>query len=87
MYKIIIVALLVLLSFVFTAADSPPIIELKPGMNEISIKVLNKSNLDFESVYVVLQKEDLPEGLSISTNSQSMNVSAKVKLKKVCFYV
>ena len=79
MYKTINVGFLILLSFVFVWANSPPMIELKHGMNEISIKVLNKSNFDFESVYVVVKNENLPAGFSIFQESQNINVNAKSK--------
>jgi len=75
-YKIIIV-FFALMSFVFLGADSPPVIELKPGLNEVTIRVLNKCNSDFESIHVVINQQDLPEGLTISQESQHIKVTAK----------
>ena len=76
MNKIIIVAVLILLLPVFVSADS---IELRPGINEVSIKILNKCDVNFESICVIVKQEDLPEGVFISKNSQHLNVSANSK--------
>ena len=56
-------------------ADSPPAIALKPGRNEVSLKILNKSNLDLESICVIVKAEDLPEGLSIMESMQKVDIS------------
>lgn len=78
MYKILIVGLLILLSFVvFLGADSPPIIVLKPGMNEISIKVQNKFDFDFKSIHVVVKEEDLP-GCGSHQNTEKLFPSYSV---------
>jgi len=77
-YKIII-SFFALMSFIFLGADSPPVIELKPGINEVTLKVLNNCNSDIEAIQVVVEEEDLPEGLTISSTPQHINVSAKSK--------
>ena len=79
MNRIIFVGFLILLLFALVWADSPPTIELKPGSNEVSINVLNNSDLDFESICVVVKQEDLPEGFFILESTQKTNVSAKSK--------
>lgn len=79
MNKIIFIGLLIMLSFLFMGIDVSHQIELKPGMNEISIKVLNNSNVDLDSLHVVMKKEDLPEGLFNSKSSQQIELTAKSK--------
>ena len=75
MNKITTTSLLLLLSFALVWADSPPAIELKPGRNEVSLKIINKSNLDLESICVIVKAEDLPEGLSIMESMQKVDIS------------
>jgi hypothetical protein len=65
------------LSIIFLGADSLSVIELKPGTNEVTLKVLNSCNSDFKAIHVVVKPEDLPEGLTISPVPQSLDVSAK----------
>jgi hypothetical protein len=77
MFHKILMGFVAALSVVFLAADSPPVIELKPGMNEVTLKVFNNCNSDFESIHVVIKPEVLPEGFTISPTPQHLNVSAK----------
>jgi hypothetical protein len=72
-------ALLLLLFFTFVRADSQTEIELKPGNNEVSIKILNNSDLNFESIYLMVEKEDLPDGFVIKQNSAKMTIAPKSK--------
>ncbi len=81
MYKIIIVVLLMLLAPVFVWADSASMIELKPGINEITIKVANNCDIDLQSICVIVNEEDMPDGLHIFSNLQYINVPAKSKTK------
>lgn len=64
-------------SIVLLAADLPPVIELKPGTNEVTLKVLNNCNSDVEAIQVVVKPEVLPEEFTISSVPQQLNVSAK----------
>ena len=73
----IIISFVVLVAFIFLAANSSPMIELKPGMNEETIKVLNKCDSDFESIHVVVDPEDLAEGLTICQDPQSQVIHEK----------
>jgi len=75
MNKITITGLLMLLSFALVWADSPPMIELKPGRNEISLKILNKSNFNLESICAIVKAEDLPEGLSMVESIEKVDIS------------
>lgn len=58
-------------------SESYSTIELKQGTNEISIKVLNKSDIDFKSINIFVEKENIPNGLTISQIDQHLDVSAK----------
>lgn len=69
-------------SIVFLAADSPPVIELKSGANEVTLKVLNNCNSDVEAIQVVIKPEVLPEGFTISSVPQQLDVSAKCQSKQ-----
>jgi len=75
MNKIKIIGFLSLLSFSFVWADTPLVIELQPGRNEVSLKILNKSNLDLQSICVIVKAEDLPEGLSMLESMQKVDIS------------
>lgn len=79
MNKIFKSVLLLLMFFTLVRADSQTEIELKPGNNEIAIKVLNNSDLNFESIYVVVEKKNLPDGFIFKQNSVKMNLSSKSK--------
>ncbi|MBC8182659.1 T9SS type A sorting domain-containing protein [candidate division KSB1 bacterium] len=79
MYKILKSTLLLLLFFTIVLADSQTEIQLKPGNNEIAFKVLNNSELNFESIYVEIKNEDLPVGFVIKQNSAKMNIASKSK--------
>jgi len=72
-------SVLLLLFFTFVQADSQTEIQLKQGNNEITFKVLNNSELNFESVYVEVKKEDLPDGFVIKQNSAKMTIAPKSK--------
>lgn len=77
MNKIIIIGILFFLPC--TVLGNDPIVKLKSGMNEVVIKVQNKSNLGLESINVVVKEKDLPEGISFEKVTQDLNVSAKSK--------
>ncbi|MBC8182649.1 T9SS type A sorting domain-containing protein [candidate division KSB1 bacterium] len=79
MNKIFKLFLLLLLFFTFVRADSQTEIEVKPGNNEITIKVLNNSNLNFASIYVVVENEDLPEGFVFKQNSANLTIAPNSK--------
>ena len=74
------IAVLLLLFFsASTRAERLPTVELRPGTNEIRIKLDNKWNIALESVYVELKPESLPEGISVSPTPSRLDVSAKSK--------
>lgn len=74
-----IIVLLLLVVSAPTWADTLPTVELKPGTNEISIKLHNKWNIDLESVYVELKHGNLPEGFSVSTAPSRLDVRSVSK--------
>lgn len=79
MYRIVNFGALILSSFIWVRADSPLMVELKPGLNEVTIKILNQYHSAFDSICVMVKQDDLPEGFIISPKSQYLNVPAKSK--------
>ena len=79
MRKIIVIGLFILFLFSLAGAETQTKVKLKTGMNEVVIKVQNKSNLDLESMNVVVKEENLPEGISFEKTTQDLDVSAKSK--------
>jgi len=77
MFHKILMGFVAAVSVVLLAADLPPVIELKPGTNEVTLKVLNNCNSDVEAIQVVVKPEVLPEEFTISSVPQQLNVSAK----------
>ncbi|OHB72267.1 MAG: hypothetical protein A2W23_01925 [Planctomycetes bacterium RBG_16_43_13] len=51
-------------------------VHLKPGVNEIVVKINNKSALSFSSAYLDTRHASLPEEITISANSQRLDVAA-----------
>jgi len=79
MYKKNIFLVSVLLILFIGVSYSSPVIKLKHGLNEVFIKVSNKCNVDLESISLIIENEDLPEGIIATVNSQSMDIAAKDK--------
>lgn len=77
--KIVLFKLFIVLSFFTLYAEQIPEIHLKPGLNEISIKVDNKSDLDLQSVRLVVKNADLPAGVTLEKKSQDLDISAGSK--------
>lgn len=65
------------LSVVFWAAASPPVIELAPGQNDVTIKIFNNCNSALEAIQVFVGTQDLPEGISVVADASQFDVAAK----------
>ncbi len=63
-------------------AEAEQAIILNPGLNHVSIKVLNNSNVDFKSIKIIIEEEKLPEGFSILEETQNLDVAAKSKTEQ-----
>ena len=62
--------------FAVGMATELPAVHLKPGLNEIAVKINNKSALNFSSAYLDTRHASLPEGITISSTSQRLDVAA-----------
>ena len=76
MIKRIFTGLHILALFTFGMTEELQTIHLKPGLNEVAIKINNKSALNFSAAYLDVRPEDLPEGVTISFDAQRVDVSA-----------
>ena len=77
MFKVSVIGYILLILQNFAVADSTSLVELKPGINEISLKIVNKCTVDLKSISVVVDQEDLPEGLIVCEKSQCVDVFAQ----------
>jgi hypothetical protein len=51
-------------------ARSSPDIQLRPGMNEVSIKVFNDLSVDIASLALNVESGDLPDGITVAFGAE-----------------
>lgn len=81
MNKSILAGLVILIISAFVSSEELPSIKLKAGDNEIRVKINNKSGLDLKSICIETNQENLPEGLSVTTDAQCLEVPANSQSK------
>ncbi len=67
------ITLFILLCNVLFAADPTYSINLRPGMNEITVKILNECEKDINRIHLLFNRSDIPEGIRISIDSAAVN--------------
>lgn len=55
------------------AADAERSVHLRPGINEITVKILNECEKDIKNIRLFLNKSDIPEGIYITMDSSIVN--------------
>jgi len=55
-------------------AEPLPVISVETGMNVVSIQIHNKLGIGLESLFLEIRQDLLPQGLSLETNPQSLDV-------------
>ncbi len=79
--KIFISILFLLLISVYALAEEIPTLQLKEGINEFSLSVLNNWNKDINEIKIVVDKEKVPAWLKIHERDQKIDIT-KGKLGK-----
>jgi len=81
LYKLFLSFLSVIFLSGWSYAETEQILTLNPGLNHVSIKVLNNSNIDVKSIKIIIDDEELPEGFTITKELQQLDVLANSKTK------
>ena len=79
MHQRIVCLIFILVFLSMQIAHSSTGIHLKPGMNEVSIKVFNDINMDIENLTLLVKNEELPEGITVTIDKQKIHALAKKK--------
>ena len=78
MYKIVVGAFVWLVLLPPSArASSPPLVELEPGTNELSLRIVNRGTAELRCLRAAVDQERLPEWLRVSETTQAVDVPAQ----------